>query len=272
MTLRFLAVLFCTTCTVIAGDRFRYYVFDETKTDKLHYEHAYDFTIYDFADPSPRLVFYTEYRIYGCTHDSFTYTTEHCEIDVSRERLKKLIAAIREIPPQKLQPKKQRGDEAEWSHGWLELDGTDNTINARLDQPERAKLHALILSFLDEAAPKATRKTASRTIEGDRVPARPIPFETLLRTPKKFDGKRVQLVGYYHGEFEGSNFGPSKKADYKESVWLGGDSTFATPANVKRPNDTFIAVEGTFNNGPGGHMGLWPGDIDRVTRIKKTKP
>jgi hypothetical protein len=272
MTLRFLAVLFWTAGTVIADDSFRYYVFDETKTDKLHYEHAYDFTIYDFADPSPRLVFYTEYRIYGCAQDSFTYTTERCDLDVSRERLRKLLTAVREIAPQKLDPKKQRGNETEWTHGWVTLDGTDHTINARLNQPERAKLHALILAFLDEVVPKATRKTASRTIEGDLVPAHPVTFETLLRTPEKFDGKRVQLVGYYHHEFEGSHFGPTKKADYKESVWLGGDSTFATPANVKRPNDTFITVEGTFNNGPGGHMGLWPGDVDRVTRIKKTKP
>lgn len=253
------------------GDRFRYYVFDETKTDKLHYEHAHDFTIYAFADPSPRLVFYTEYRIYGCAQETFTYSVERCECEISRERFNKLITAIREIPPRTLQLKEKRGNEVECTHGMLELNGTNHHFNAGPTEPNRAKLHTLILAFLDEVAPKASRKITTRTIEGDLVVAHAVAFETLLGTPEKFDGKRVRLTGYYHAEFEGSNFGPRKNAACRQSVWLGGDSTFATPANIKRLNDTFITAEGTFDSGPGGHMGLWPGELHRVTRLTKAK-
>ncbi|MEY4484724.1 MAG: hypothetical protein RL693_2176, partial [Verrucomicrobiota bacterium] len=89
------------------------------------------------------------------------------------------------------------------------------------------------------------------------------------KSPKQYDGKRVRLVGYYHHEFEDSNFGPTKKADYKESVWLGNASTFAKSSNVQRLNDTTIIAEGTFGAGSGGHMGLWPGSLDRVTRISQ---
>jgi hypothetical protein len=193
--------------------RFRYYVFDETKTDKLHYEHAYDFTIYDFAGRLPHLMFYTEYRIYGCAQDSFTYTVEHCEQDIPRERFNKFLDAIREIPPKTLQ--ELRGNETERSHGWLTLDDTDHTINARLTDSSPAKLHTLILTFLDEVAPKDTRKTSTRTIEGDLVPALAVTFDALLRAPEQFDGKRVRLTGYYHYEFEGATSALRRKPTTK---------------------------------------------------------
>jgi len=160
---RICAFLILAACSASGSDMFRYYVFDETKTDKLHYEQVHDFTIYDFADKLPHVMFYTAYRIYGCAQDSFTYTVERCERDIPRDRYNKLLAAVREIPLKALQPK-------EWperSHGWLELDGTDNMINARLADRHRAKLHALILTFLDELVPKAERKASTRTIEGD---------------------------------------------------------------------------------------------------------
>lgn len=68
--------LIFAACTARAGDRFRYYVFDETKTDKLDYDHAHDLTIYDLPGRLPQLMFGTEYRIYGCAQDNFSYTVE----------------------------------------------------------------------------------------------------------------------------------------------------------------------------------------------------
>src|SRR5437870_4163739 len=39
--------------------------------------------------------------------------------------------------------------------------------------------------------------------EGDRIPARSTTIQELVRNPRKFDGKRVSVVGFYHSEFEG---------------------------------------------------------------------
>ena len=74
--LRLLAILFLTACSGNADDWFRYNVFDAIKTDKLHYEVGYDFSISDNASvgPLPKLSFRTDYRIYGCAQRSFTYT------------------------------------------------------------------------------------------------------------------------------------------------------------------------------------------------------
>jgi hypothetical protein len=130
-------------------------------------------------------------------------------------------------------------------------------------------LHSLILALVDEAVPKADRQTKTRTIEGDLVPARPVTFAELLGDPVKFDGKRVQLIGYYGSAFEYSNLGPTKTADLKQSVWLGSLSTLTKPFIPSL--NTFVSAEGTFDAGAGGHMGVWPGQLDRVTRVVKTK-
>lgn len=250
---------------------FRYFVDDWTANKNLDVDHLHDVTIYNFAGSAPRLSFYTRLDIYGCRQDSFTYTVQSCALNLPVARYNKFLAAIRAFPLETLQ-KKMPDDPEHRSHGWVEIDGRQHQIATLLTETQRAAFHALVISFLDDVAPRAKRIFTTRTIEGDFIPARALTFETLLKNPKKFDGKRVRLTGYYHDEFEGSNFGPNKRAGYKESVWLNGDSSFATAADVKRPNDTFITVDGTFNIGPGGHMGLWPGDVARVTRIKKPKP
>ena len=271
--LRLLAILLCTASAAVAQAVFVCQISDETKTPKLHCQHHHNLAIHDRAsDRSPRLVFTTSYYIYGCAQDSLTYNEELGEGSISSERLREFLAAVREIPRKKLEPEAPSGGRPEWAGDYLELDGKKHNVTARPDQPERAKLHSLVHAFLDEVRPKETRKTTSRTIEGDFVPARPLTFEELLREPMKYDGKRVRLAGFYHGEFECSNFGPSEKADHKKSVWLNGASTLAKPANVRLPNDTFITVEGTFNAGSQGHMGGWSGEIERYSMVTKTKP
>lgn len=252
---------------------FRYYVFDETRNDKLDLEHVHDFSIYHFTGSSPRLVYYTEHRIHGCAQNSFTYTEELCALDVPLARYNTFLAAVRALPLEHLGRKKPR-DNHERSFGTLTLDGRDRTISVRLDDPDRAKLHSLILAFLDEAAPKTTRKRTTRTIAGDLTPARRISLSDLLSHPRRFDGRRVRVTGYYHVEFEESGLYTSRatyaRHDNKRAIWLGETSTFAAPDNSGHPNDSFITVDGTFDAGPGGHMGAWPGELVRTTRITGT--
>ena len=272
MILRLLAILFCSASASVADDRFRYYVFDASKTDKLHYELGYDFSISDHASEGllPKLSFRTEYRIYGCAQRSFTYVEERCELEVSRERHQKLLAAIREMPLEKLKTDKEQVW-SEGSSGSLDLDGKYYHINVGLNQPARVKLHGLIQAFQDEVEPKADRKITLRTIEGDFVRPLGISLEALLREPKKYDGKRVRVAGFYHGEFECSSFSLGPRAIFDGSVWLGSRSTFAKRANVHLDNDTYNTVEGTFVAGPSGHMGGYPGTIERLSKITKGK-
>jgi len=107
--------------------------------------------------------------------------------------------------------------------------------------------------------------------QGDDQPCVAVTLSELLATPEKYHGKRVRVSGYHHAEFEHSSLseGPDSIRKYKESVWLGSMSHFAKLADAVSHNDAFITVEGAFTGGSGGHLGLWAGEIDRLTKIEK---
>ena len=110
-------------------------------------------------------------------------------------------------------------------------------------------------------------KAAMFITEGDVTPAQKTTLTQVLHNPEAFNGKRVSLVGYYHGEFEDSNFGIKADSDYHQSVWFGSPSSFADKADLHLSNNSWLRVEGIFVKGPGGHMGMWPGEIERITKV-----
>jgi len=140
--------------------------------------------------------------------------------------------------------------------------------------PSRKAIHDVILQFakrMEIDRPK-DQANAITVTEGDCQPSRKVTLAELLAHPEKYHGKRVSVAGYYHGEFEGSSFSideaASLKRDYKRSVWRGEVSTFAEHKAINDQNDSWLQIEGVFLRGPGGHMGLWPGELVRITRIE----
>jgi hypothetical protein len=116
-----------------------------------------------------------------------------------------------------------------------------------------------------------TNPPAVSESEGDLISARQTTLQELISHADKFDGKRVSVVGFYHGEFEGNELRAAEKSDYKKNVWCGSVSTFA-PKAVAFGQDRWARVEGTFLRGPAGHFGMWLGEITRVTRFDVQTP
>ena len=116
-----------------------------------------------------------------------------------------------------------------------------------------------------------TEVTVLRT-EGDDQPCVAATLKELLSRPEDYHGRRVRVTGYYHVEFEHSSLSAGRDSirEYKDSVWLGGESHFAKPEDVVSQNDAYLTVEGTFTAGPEGHLGLWAGAINRLTKIEKS--
>ena len=110
-------------------------------------------------------------------------------------------------------------------------------------------------------------KSSTFVTEGDTTPAQKTTLAEVLHDPDTFNGKRISVVGYYHGEFEGSNFGMKSDSDYQQSIWFGTPSSFADRADLHMSNNAWLRVEGIFVKGPGGHMGMWPGEIERITKV-----
>ena len=89
----------------------------------------------------------------------------------------------------------------------------------------------------------------------------------LIANPRTFDGLRVRVTGYLHLEFEGNGIylhqDDHTHGLYRNGLWVD----FAR--NPPRPpacNRSYALIEGVFDAGDTGHMGLWSGAIHDVGR------
>jgi hypothetical protein len=264
------AIFFAISCSgCLAQEDFRFYASDETKNDRLHYEFIQDINIYYFESQLPRFAYYTEYRVYGINQDEFTYTTEQYAGDLTRADYALLLKRAHELPLKGLDPKKKNED-ATGSFGWIKLDGVDHTVTAKPDLEIRKQWQRFIDKLISEHAPMEKREITKQTLEGETIAPKVLDFATLLKSPKDYDGKRIRLTGFYHGEFECSSFSATKAGirEYDKALWLGGMSSFADPKRISGLNDVTLSVDGTFELGPGGHLGLWMGELLRITESK----
>ena len=145
-------------------------------------------------------------------------------------------------------------------------------FNSAIKGGARKTLHAAVLAFAKKLGmdrPEDAAK-AVRVVEGDRTPAREIPFSALITNPSRYHGKRIAVTGYYHGEFECSALVPEKfdwgGFDFDREFWVGGSSKFAK-GRGRWKNDTWVRIEGVFSAEHGGHMGVSPGEINRVSKF-----
>ncbi len=141
--------------------------------------------------------------------------------------------------------------------------------------PMRKAVHDIMLQFakkmkIDQPA-EATKATT--ITEGDRVPAQEVKLADVLAHPDEYHGKRVSVIGFYHGEFEGNSLSvdqtASRNRDYERSVWRSDPSSFADKSALHDRNNSWLRIDGVFLRGPGGHLGMWPGEIVRLTRIER---
>ena len=91
----------------------------------------------------------------------------------------------------------------------------------------------------------------------------------LLGQPEKYNGRKVQVIGFVHFEFEGNAIYLSRE-DYKYGIvtnafWL----TLSDSVQTKDVNDSYALVEGTFNPTMKGHFGVWNGSIENITLLKR---
>ncbi|QOX77671.1 hypothetical protein FY034_01520 [Trichlorobacter lovleyi] len=147
-------------------------------------------------------------------------------------------------------------------------------FNTPPKSPTRKAIHDIMLKFTKKTKvdQPLDRAKATTVTEGDLQPARQVQLTEILENLDKYHGKRVSVIGYYHGEFEGSSLSVDEKAsksnDLKRSIWRSEPSTFAEKSAIKDKNNAWLRVDGVFLRGPRGHMSLWPGEITRLTRVE----
>jgi hypothetical protein len=92
----------------------------------------------------------------------------------------------------------------------------------------------------------------------------------LIANPSAYDGKTVQIIGYLRLEFEGNAIylheEDYKHAINKNGIWVKVSSEMI---NKKQELDQhYVILEGKFNAKMSGHMDLWSGSIENISRAQ----
>lgn len=256
-----------------AGD-FRFYVFDETRTERLHYETSQDFSLRSGPDGKGATLSYrTAFRLRGIGQSRFQYQTVSGTAEVAPQDAEAFFSTLRQLDTIAFRDP----DPTARADGWITLDGRTVHVSSSVKTAIRRQWQTLMDGFLAAHLPSANRDVHSYDLQGDCVPAISVSLTDLLADPMKYDGKRLRLSGYYHFGLEDSSLAETREllqvfdertGAHTHAIWLGEASSFADQNQIGELSDCALVVEGTFQAGSSGPAGAWPGELSRVTLMK----
>jgi hypothetical protein len=93
----------------------------------------------------------------------------------------------------------------------------------------------------------------------------------LIANPDKYHGKKVQVVGFLHLEFEGDAI-YSHEEDYKRSLmqnsfWVDFSPSLLKEKDPKKLSGKYVIIVGTFNARHKGHMDIFGGTFENIVRL-----
>ena len=89
----------------------------------------------------------------------------------------------------------------------------------------------------------------------------------LLANPAPFQGHRVRVIGFAHFEREGNGLYPHRE-DWERHIARNG-LWLDPPARSDSLSDHYVIVEARFDAKARGHLGMWSGTLDSVTRLER---
>ena len=96
----------------------------------------------------------------------------------------------------------------------------------------------------------------------------------LIMNPEEYHGKLVRVIGVSRIEFEGDSIWFTKE-HYKHNVYINSlwidpdyDALGDTRQQLEQLNGKYVLIEGVFNKDNHGHMGMYSGAIEKITRFQ----
>lgn len=87
----------------------------------------------------------------------------------------------------------------------------------------------------------------------------------------KYDGKEVFVRGFLTVKFESTGLYLTRECAEngltKNGLWVRFSSTLENQTNILKFNKKYVSLKGTFNAKNRGHMELWSGTIDEISKI-----
>lgn len=119
----------------------------------------------------------------------------------------------------------------------------------------------LVLGLFGCSTPRATLPAGARTVL----------LKDLISDPKAFDGKKVSVVGFFHGDYESGALYLYTR-DVREtltarSIFIGTKEYEPWTMPKLDVTDVFVVVEGTFFSEHPGYAGK----LTKVTRFVESK-
>jgi hypothetical protein len=94
----------------------------------------------------------------------------------------------------------------------------------------------------------------------------------LIATPDAFDGKFVRIYGFVRIEHEGTAvYLHRDDCEYmltRNGLWLAANDVAPEGSKEALVNNHYALIEGRFDAKSKGHLGLWSGSIDKITRME----
>jgi hypothetical protein len=93
----------------------------------------------------------------------------------------------------------------------------------------------------------------------------------VISNPERYQDKRLLVSGYVHIKFESRGIYLCREhylhAITKNALWLSFDKAAWEGKKVDKINDKWVTLEGVYNGKNKGHLDLFSGSLEHITRI-----
>lgn len=92
---------------------------------------------------------------------------------------------------------------------------------------------------------------------------------SVISNPALYEGKNIRIIGFLHFEFEGDAVYVHQD-DSSYSITKNGIAIAVSDKQRSewwRLNDQYVMIEGQFTSRVKGHMELWSGTVQNITRL-----
>lgn len=130
-----------------------------------------------------------------------------------------------------------------------------------------------IFAFSRSSAQPSPAPIRPTTVPAAPAPAGPVDVSLiqLIATPDSYDGKTVRLQGFVRIEFEGTavylHREDAAQMLTRNGLWLDLDPAARPDSKEAQANNHYATIEGRFNAKAHGHLSLWSGALEKITRM-----
>jgi hypothetical protein len=99
---------------------------------------------------------------------------------------------------------------------------------------------------------------------------RDVSMVQLIANPQQYDGTAIRLIAFLNLEFEGDALYLHRE-DFEKSIPLNGIWISLTDQQAhasKKLSGGYVLIEGTFSAKDRGHLGMFSGSVQTITRIQ----